>query len=36
MIIKAETHGGMAFVTARAAISHPMADEVSIALGDNG
>ncbi len=36
MIIRAETHGGMTFVTARAAISHPMADEVSIALGDNG
>lgn len=36
MISDAFTYGDKKFVAARAAISHPMADEVSIALGDQG
>ena len=36
MITQAQTFGSDKFVVARAPISHPMADEVSIALGDNG
>ena len=36
MISEAYTYGNQKFVAARAAISHPMADEVSIALGDQG
>ena len=36
MIAEAFTYGDKKFVSARARISHPMADEVSIALGDQG
>lgn len=37
MITEAYTYGdGEKFVVSRAAISHPMADEVSIVLGDQG
>ena len=36
MIAEAFTYGDKKFVAARARISHPMADEVSIALGDQG
>ena len=36
MMIEAFTYGDKKFVAARARISHPMADEVSIAMGDQG
>ena len=35
-IIRAETYGKDKHVVARASLLHPMADEISIALGDNG
>ena len=34
MITRAETYGGLHMINAKAALAHPMADEVSIALGD--
>ena len=36
MIVEAYTYGDRKYVAARAEISHPMANEVSIALGDQG
>jgi len=36
VIHEAFTYGDKKFVAARAPITHPMADEVSIALGDQG
>jgi hypothetical protein len=34
MITRAETYGDRHYINARASIAHPMADEVSIAMGD--
>jgi len=34
MITRAETYGDRHYINAKAKISHPLADEVSIALGD--
>ena len=34
MITRAETYGDRHYINARASIAHPMADEVSIAIGD--
>ena len=34
MITRAETYGDRHYINAKAKIAHPMADEVSIAMGD--
>ena len=34
MITRAETYGKTTLINAKATLSHPMADEVSIAIGD--
>lgn len=34
MITRAETYGDRHYINAKARIAHPMADEVSIAIGD--
>jgi hypothetical protein len=34
MITRAETYGNTTLINAKAALAHPMADEVSIAIGD--
>jgi hypothetical protein len=34
MITRAETYGNTTLINAKATLSHPMADEVSIAIGD--
>jgi len=34
MITRAETYGNTTLINAKASLAHPMADEVSIAIGD--